>query len=94
MMCNNLASQSCSTAGVPLFFSFLRLYRQNPSRLHNYVVQVQSAGKSNCSGCLELPETVWKLRAELSEAPKGPTGLHTCSPTVQEESLFVISFGM
>lgn len=68
-----------------LFFVclLLRLYRQwqSPNRLHNYVVQVQSARKSNCSGCLELPKTVWKLRAELSEAPKGLTGLHACSPT-------------
>lgn len=28
------------------------------------MVQVQSARKSNCTGCLELPETDWKLRGK------------------------------
>lgn len=66
----------------PVSPPLLRLYCrwQSPNRLHNYVVQVQSARKSNCSGCLELPKTVWKLRAELSKAPKGLTGLHVCAP--------------
>lgn len=90
MICNNFASQSCSSAGAPFFFFFLlRLCRrwQNPNRLHNYAVQVQSARKSNCNGCLELPETVWKLRAELSEAPKGPTGLYVCAPAKRTKTV-------
>lgn len=72
-----------------LFFFLLRLYRrwQSPNRLHNYVVQVQSARKSNCSGCLELPETVWKLRAELSEAPKGSSGLLACAPAKRTQTV-------
>lgn len=41
-------------------------------------MQVQSARKSNCTGCLELPETDWKLRAELSGAPGGLTRLCVC----------------
>lgn len=91
MICNNFTSQSCSSAGAP-FFSLsllLRFYRrwQSPNRLHNYVVQVQSARKSNCSGCLELPETVWKLRAELSEAPKGVTRLHAGAPAKRRKTV-------
>lgn len=42
-------------------------------------MQVQSARKSNCTGCLELPETDWKLRAELSGAPEGLTRLSSCA---------------
>lgn len=74
------------------FYFLLRLYRQwqSPNRLHNYVVQVQSARKSNCSGCLELPETVWKLRAELSEAPKGLTGLHACAPAKHRKTVCLL----
>lgn len=41
-------------------------------------MQVQSARKSNCTGCLELPETDWKLRAELSGPPERLAGLCVC----------------
>lgn len=74
-------ARCCSSAAKPghiFFLLHLYLKWQSPSSLLNYVVQVQSARKSNCTGCLELPETDWKLRAELSGAPKGLTRLCVC----------------
>lgn len=78
LRCNSLVLQSCSLGRAHFFLLHLYLKRQSPSSLLNYVVQVQSARKSNCTGCLELPETDWKLRAELSGAPEGLARLCVC----------------
>lgn len=78
LRCISPVLQFCSLARAHFFLLHLYLKWQSPHSRLNYVVQVQSARKSNCTGCMELPETDWKLRAELSGAPRGFTRLCVC----------------
>lgn len=73
--CHSPVLHFCSSARATFFFYIFTLSDKSPRSFLNYVVQVQSARKSNCTGCLELPKTDWKLRAELSEGlPKESPG--------------------